>query len=420
VQIALAGDTILNRKWSNIQNDRFNRLIRIFRESDVSVVNLETVIHTFKGYPESYNGQGTPMHSEPVIAKELADAGINLVSFANNHSYDYGPSGVLETIHYLSENNVSYAGAGSDEESAKTAATAGPNGSSVGLIGAATSFTPWGLATASNHFMRGKPGIYGIRLYPKPGFLFELIFNRMARLGNKQTQKYFGKKIKIFGRDIEPGTMSGTKYSIDEEDRRELLHRVKDVKSNNSVVIISIHSHQGKLQYPPGFLIQVARDCIDSGADIVFSHGTHVLRGIEIYKKRPIFYGLGNFCFQVDSIDRLPADAIKAMGFNRDTFTMQDYYRQMYKRYLKDISYWQSIVPVIDMTDQGAENITLYPIILNEKDDNGLYGTPRLASRQDSTEILEKLIRLSKPFKTRIDIKDISDGTVGVIGHANI
>jgi hypothetical protein len=273
----------------------------------------------------------------------------------------------------------------------------------------------WGIATASNHFMRGKPGIYGIRIYPKPGFLFELIFNRMARLGQRQTQKYFGKKIKIFGRDIDLGSMSGTKYSIDEEDQREHLRRVKYAKGNNPIVIISIHSHQGKLQYPPGFLIRLAHDCIDSGADIVFSHGTHVLRGIEIYRKRPIFYGLGNFCFQLDSIDRLPADAIKAMGFNRDTFTMPDYYQQIYKRYLKDKSYWQSIVPVFTMTDDGMENITLYPIILNEKDDGGLYGTPRLASRQDSLEILQKLIRLSKPFKTRIETEDTQDGVVGII-----
>ena len=46
---------------------------------------------------------------------------------------------------------------------------------------------------------------------------------------------------------------------------------------------------------PPDFLIELAHKSIDSGADAFVGHGPHLLRGIEIYKGKPIFYDLGEF-----------------------------------------------------------------------------------------------------------------------------
>jgi len=48
---------------------------------------------------------------------------------------------------------------------------------------------------------------------------------------------------------------------------------------------------------------------IDEGADIVVGHGSHTVLGIEIYKGRPILYGVGNFLFQNETITAFPADS---------------------------------------------------------------------------------------------------------------
>jgi poly-gamma-glutamate capsule biosynthesis protein CapA/YwtB (metallophosphatase superfamily) len=398
-----------------MRDERFEKLMGILKESDVTIVNLETVIHTFKGYPECYNGQGTPMHSDPEIADELVWAGIDMVSFANNHTYDYGPAGILETIQYLSERNIRYTGAGIDETEAKSVATLSTSRNDIGLIGTATSYTKWGVATPSNNEVRGKPGVYGIRLYPNLSFLFELIFKRFAHLGQKQLERLFGKKVKLFGKTISIESLSGTRYSLDKHDQRELLQRIRSAKKNHNCVIFSFHSHQGRLQYPPKFLIQLAHDCIENGADIVFSHGTHMLRGIEIYKGRPIFYGLGNLCFHLDSIDRLPADAIEVMGFDHKTFTISDYHESMMKRYIKDKGYWESVVPVIEISVNGPDRIILYPIILDEKDTDQLRGTPRMASQERAFDIIHKMQKLSKPFNTKIELDTKPDNITGVI-----
>src|SRR6185295_3443500 len=68
----------------------------------------------------------------------------------------------------------------------------------------------------------------------------------------------------------------------------------------------TIHAHQGPIvaqqwlfeDLPPDFLVELAHKAIDNGADAFVGHGPHVLRGVEIYKGKPIFYGLGEFFYQ--------------------------------------------------------------------------------------------------------------------------
>ena len=57
---------------------------------------------------------------------------------------------------------------------------------------------------------------------------------------------------------------------------------------------------------PADFLVTFARAMVDAGADIFVGHGPHVLRGVEIYKGKPILYSLGDFIFQNETLLRLP------------------------------------------------------------------------------------------------------------------
>ena len=100
LSLFLAGDALIVEPWSQIDDPTFLRLVAEMRAADVAIVNLETVIHDFKGYAQADSG-GTYMASPPSIAGELAWAGVDMVSSANNHAFDYGTEGILETLEHV-------------------------------------------------------------------------------------------------------------------------------------------------------------------------------------------------------------------------------------------------------------------------------------------------------------------------------
>lgn len=113
----------------------------------------------------------------------------------------------------------------------------------------------------------------------------------------------------------DPGALH---YDMHEGDRKGILSAITNGKIYADFLIATIHSHQAGhfdaeggfdghqgLKEPiehhaPDFLRRIAREAIDAGADmfIFISHGVHALAGVEIYRGRPIFYGLSNFVFQ--------------------------------------------------------------------------------------------------------------------------
>lgn len=69
---------------------------------------------------------------------------------------------------------------------------------------------------------------------------------------------------------------------------------------------------------------------IDASADVVVGHGPHVLRGIEVYKGRPIFYSLANFIFENDLVELQPADSYELLGLDGDSLP-SDYFSRRSK-----------------------------------------------------------------------------------------
>ena len=87
--VFLAGNSVMTRPWSRVGDECFLELVETIRNADVSLTNLETVIHEFNGYAQAHCG-GTYMASPPQIASELRWAGLDMIAHANNHSFDYG------------------------------------------------------------------------------------------------------------------------------------------------------------------------------------------------------------------------------------------------------------------------------------------------------------------------------------------
>ena len=108
------------------------------------------------------------------------------------------------------------------------------------------------------------------------------------------------------------------------------MRSVRNGKTLADFVVVTIHAHQGPVtaqqwlfeDQTPNFLKELAHRAIDSGADVFVGHGPHVLRGVEIYKGKPIFYGLGEFFYQWQHMDAsLMTGSWAPGGAPEDTFS---------------------------------------------------------------------------------------------------
>jgi len=188
-----------------------------------------------------------------------------------------------------------------------------------------------------------------------------------------------------------------------------IIKSIEEAKRQSDYVIFSIHFHEmeGKDKSKPAqFAKEASRIAIDYGAHCVIGHGPHILRGIELYKGKPIFYSLGNFIFQNETVSHLPADFYNkySLGNNHcvadafDTRTAENT-----KGLGVDPQVWHSILPFWEMNDGELTKIELYPIELGFEEPRYRRGWPLLSKK---TEVLEEIQNLSKPFGTEIKIEN--------------
>src|SRR5262249_37309422 len=99
--------------------------------------------------------------------------------------------------------------------------------------------------------------------------------------------------VDFFGATYKAGTKPGeVTYTMNAQDLRDNLRSIKNGKQYADFMIATIHAHQGDTlmqaflfeDRPPDFLVELAHQSIDNGADAFVGHGPHILRGIEIYK----------------------------------------------------------------------------------------------------------------------------------------
>lgn len=95
-------------------------------------------------------------------------------------------------------------------------------------------------------------------------------------------------------------------------DMERVEKEIIEAKKQADIVLVSFHGHETDGEdttVPSMFLETFSRRCVDAGADAVIGHGPHELRGIEIYHGAPIFYSLGNFLFETETVEKQPYDA---------------------------------------------------------------------------------------------------------------
>ena len=148
---------------------------------------------------------------------------------------------------------------------------------------------------------------------------------------------------------------------------------------------------------------------IDAGADVFVGHGPHVLRGVEIYKGKPILYSLANFVFQNETLLRMPVDSYEEYSLG-DAAQAADYLDARYDKdrrsFPADREYWDSVVATTKWEGRKLDELQLHPITLGYQTSRADRGRPKLASGADAARILEMMTTRSKALGATVVVKN--------------
>jgi poly-gamma-glutamate capsule biosynthesis protein CapA/YwtB (metallophosphatase superfamily) len=425
--LAAVGDCILARRVSQLKDPDFLGLVDLLHGVDASWGNCELVLADPRQvYPALKEGDPHTI-GDPWVADEFRFLGLRLMGTANNHIEDFGHEGLFATLENLDRVGIAHAGAGADLAAAARAGTFDSAAGRIADVNCASTFLASSPAGPAHPYLRGRPGLNPLHVDTKIQIGRDL-FARMKE-AEDQIERIESDPASRIQRDPpEPSPPTPQKPPTDTAyfdqstlqagDRVDLLPtaRAEDVKRitdairvarrTSRIVLATIHAHEqrGRPEVPDVFLPTFAHATLDAGADLFVGAGPHVLRGIEIYKGKPIFYSLGNFFFQHESIHTIPTEDLALAGLDPGSLDFLPYAQKI--GFQKQKRFWQSVVPRLTWEGERLAAIDLHPVTLGFGLPVDRRGTPRLARGEEATQILTGLAELSKPFGTTIAIED--------------
>ena len=440
--IALAGDTMLTRKLTPFKEERFLKLREILRSADAGFANLEGTVHTWdEGTPGIT--QGTFMTTEPKLLEDLQWLGINLVSCANNHAFDYGEDGVLANLKHLDSAGLVHAGTGKNLAEARAPGYLDTPNGRVALVATTATFRPWNQAGEQRPDLRGRPGINPLGFtttYSVDAAAFEQLKRISQGLGfeksNERARKHFysdkevgdGKstELNLLGNRYVPGEGFAIATEANQRDLQDNLRWIREARRQADWLVVSAHCHEfggaslltagtrAELEETADFVTKFAHQAIDEGADIFVGHGSHFPMGVEIYQAKPIFYSVGNFVFQNETVGFFPADAYERFDLDLKA-TPSDFLDARTnggkKGHPSDPAYWENMFPVCEFSGGKLKEIKIYPIDQGFGRPRPQRGRPVLAEGEVAERVIDRVTRLSRRYGTKISRR----GEIGVI-----
>jgi poly-gamma-glutamate capsule biosynthesis protein CapA/YwtB (metallophosphatase superfamily) len=435
--IALAGDAMLTRKLTPFKEERFLRLRHILRGADAAFANLEGTVHTWdEGTPGIT--QGTFMTTEPKLLDDLKWLGINMVSCANNHAFDYGEGGVLANIKHLDQAGIAHAGTGQNLAEARAPAYHDTANGRVALVAATATFRPWNQAGEQRPDLRGRPGINPLGFqttYRVDGAAFDQLERINRELGFEKNleraRKHFYSDKEIPDAKSAELSLSGARYVLGESfsietkanqrDLQDNLRWIREARRQADWLVVSVHCHEfggaslltagsrAELEETADFVTRFAHQTIDEGADVFVGHGSHFPMGIEIYQGKPIFYSVGNFIFQNESVGFFPADAYERFDLDLKA-TPSDFLDARTaggkKGHPSDPAYWENMFAVCEFTSGKLKEIRIHPIDQGFGRPRPQRGRPVLAEGDVAERVIERVARLSRPYGTKVTARN--------------
>lgn len=423
--VAAVGDLQLTHAVSPLRDPGFQATLRHIKSADVAFGNLETTLFDpkhFTGYP-AWNDDALRPVGTPRVAHDLRLMGFRMVSRANNHALDWGIAGMRETNRLLDAAGIVHSGTGYDLAAARSASYLETPEGRIALISVTSTFAPTEPALPPLGLAPGRPGVNALRT--KLRIMVDAKAMRaLRRIESKLPEGAFGGPtpdhgpIWMLGKTYAHGSTWGFRYQMNKSDLKGILHAITQGKLTSDFLIVNIHCHQpGNWSLkPPNFLPTFAHDAIDAGADMVIAEGPHQLRGIEIYKGKPIFYSLGNFFFQIGPQQPVAEDMYQKLHGNPNQLTDAELNQSRIGIHVVKNSWaiaYQSVVAVATFRNNRVSKIHLFPIVLTKHGRIEDLGIPQVAQPQVGHEILNRLAKLSKPYGTTIHIQD----DVGIINE---
>ncbi len=418
-----SGDALITRPYAPRADQDF---LQLLNSVDVRFTNLEMLLNDYRGTPTVEAG-GLHLSAPPSIGRDLLNSGFNLFANANNHSLDSNTDGLEIHIEAMRSLGMKFAGVGEalGEASAPVYLDT-PNGR-VAMISCASSIAPGHRAGERRTDFRGRPGLNPLRfdtVYELPDEMYDQLSGISEALGIAAMQRWteemeFRKPVddpENQQRFIAGGHFDKTKFqraetarirtSVNKVDLERNIRNIEHAKRQADFVIVSIHAHEADIQIdkPAEFIKEFAHACIDAGADVFTGSGPHLMRGIEIYEGKPIFYSLGNLWFEFETVNLLPADSYEMWDRDAATETPADLYDTSLLGFHKDCKYWECAVPVCTFEDGSLTNVDLHCMTLGFDEPRGRRGTPRTASQEDAERILAYVGDLSDEFGTSISV----------------
>ncbi|MFW7270199.1 CapA family protein [Gluconacetobacter sp. Hr-1-5] len=413
--VALGGDMI--GPYHPLPDERdtgFARIADLFRKADLGFANQEGSmldLAGFAGYPAAETGGGYPRQSSS-MAGALRGMGLTIVSKANNHATDYGTEGLVATLDALRKAGLAEAGAGLSAAEARAPGYVRTPRGLAALVDVASTFAPMeeaGPAVMSQ----------GQETKPRPGIsvlhVREVRFVRPEEVGHLrdlvQDRNSPVNEARIGDIIFRASDRDGWTWEMNPADEGAILSAIREARSRARFVLFSIHAHETAGHddgtTPPGawepMVVHRANEApdplnpapaafepvlfhaaIDAGADAVARTGPHVLDGVEIYKGRPIFHGLGGLFFDRNG-RRGHEVAGGVVPFPQEQF--------------------ESVVPVTTYRNGRADVIRLYPVVMAD-DGIATGGIPHPASPERGRRILSRMQAMSAQFGTRMAIED--------------
>lgn len=411
--LVLTGDSIINRRLSAYEAPGVDELYERIRKADAAFTNFETLIHDFRISGAAQSG-GTYMGSPAFVTEELEWAGFDLLATANNHTGDYGAEGLLSTRKALDRSKLVYAGVGDNLARARSPAYFDSKAGRVALVSVCSTFPEASMAGPQRKDMPGRPGLNPLRLETtytvdaKTYALFRSLAGPNAEKNNPQ-----GTTLRYLNALFKRGEAVEARTEANKQDLEEIAASVRDARKQADWVILSIHSHEApswdQRELPPEFLIAFSKTMIDAGADVVVGHGPHFLKGIELYKGKPIFYSLGNFIFENDLVELQPQENYDKQGLSAEALP-SDYYDKRSKggplSFASAPLVWESVLAELEISpEKGLTRIRLVPVQLGFGKPRSQRGRPAPALGEDAARILSRLQTLSASFGTKIVIE---------------
>ncbi|CQR58387.1 CapA family protein [Paenibacillus riograndensis] len=424
MKFLVTGDALFSS--SNLYKTMDPELLALLQGADEVFTNAEFVTPRKNTAPAA--GRGYQTSVRPKALDEFGHLNIRYVSFANNHTGDYGVEGLVDTIEEAEERGLIPLGVGMSLHEARKPVFVDTADGRIAIITIDVTRSEVFAASNPGNGVPARPGVNPLRwsrTYVVNDQDFEALKEISERIGIAPSME-IGKRIETYKSKsenhyefgslfegyltFEKGDQSRVKTTAHEQDQQEIFRTIRDARERSDFVFVSLHTHEGENEnwysdYPAEFIETFARGAVDAGASCVFGHGAHFTRGVELYQGQPIFYNLGSLFMEFEAGESIISpEMFTAYGYaeNESPSTLHKNRTKdsegNWQGFYSDRKFSENFLVSFDLSvEENRFDYELIPIDLRLTHPTVTKrGLPVLASEEAAASLVERLNAVSK------------------------